>query len=98
MYHFFNEIIIGCFHAVILISLINGTSHDSKLLAKICFILITTAWALNIIVSLFNTIKAIIEKIKGFFEKKRSNVVQDKYINKTIDEGNNGDIKTFELN
>lgn len=93
-----NEIIIGCFHAVILVSLINGTSHDSEKLVKTCFILITTAWALNIFVSLFNTTKTIVEKIKEFIEKKRSKVVQEKYINKTIDDGNNGDIKTFELN
>jgi hypothetical protein len=103
VYHFFNEILIGVYHAVILVSFIEGTSYESQKLADTCITIITVAWALNIVISLFNTVKMIVLKVKDFIRKRKSKVTQEKYVNKTGSElnehndTNQQDIKTIEL-
>jgi hypothetical protein len=97
IFHFFNEILIGVYHAVILVSLINGVSDKSKELTDICMKIILSAWILNIVISLSNTTKAVVEKIKDFLAKRKQKVTQDKYKTKTAPEPGDDDCKIVDL-
>ena len=79
---------IGVYHAVILVSLIKGTADKSQELAELCMKIILVAWVLNMIISMTNTIKSIIDKIKGWLTKRRKNMIQNKYKGQTAPEIN----------
>ena len=101
-FHFFNEIIIGIYNSCILVSFIRGEVEDSQKLANLCLQFIFVAWAMNIGVSMFNTAKNIVDRVKKCREKRRKkiakvyrldkttdvSVIQQKTINETIDMNN----------
>ena len=97
VYHFFNEILIGIYHAVILVSLINGVADKSEELTDICMKIILSAWILNMVISMSNTVKMVVDKIKDILAKRRLKKTEDKYKTRTAPEPIDDDCKVAEL-
>ena len=86
VYHFVNEILIGLYHAVILVSLINGVSDKSKELTDICMKIILSAWILNMVISMTKTIRMVVLKIRDILAKRRLNKIEDNFKTKAAAE------------
>ena len=83
-------------------SFIKGKIEESEKMANVCLQIIFAAWAMNIGVSIFNTAKTVVERIKKFREKRKMkianvyridkitevSVVQEKSIDETVDMNN----------
>lgn len=81
---------------------IRGKIEESERMANVCLQLIFAAWAMNIGVSLFNTGRTVVEKIKKCRERRKRkignvyrldkitdiSVVQEKTIDDTVDMNN----------
>ena len=98
VFHFVNEVLIGIYHAVILVSLLEGTADRSKKLTGICMNIIIVAWVLNIVISMINTIMAVVGKIKELLKKRRLKQSENKYKTQTAPEPSEGPFKISEFN
>ena len=67
-------------------SLIKGTADKSEELADLCMKIILVAWVLNMIISITNTLKSVIGKIKEWLDKRRKKMIQSKYKTRTSPE------------
>ena len=97
LFHFVNEVLIGVYHAVILISLLEGTAGRSKKLTEICMNIIVVAWVLNIVISMTNTVKTVVEKIRELLVKRRLRQSENKYKTRTAPEPTDGPFKISEF-
>ena len=73
--------------------MLKGNAHNSELFTDICLKIILTAWILNILISVTNTAKNIIGKVKEWIIKRRIKRNEEKYKTKTVPERSIGTSK-----
>ena len=98
VFHFVNEVLIGIYHAVLLVSMLEGTADKSKKFTEICMNIIVVAWVLNIVISMTNTVKAVVQKIREFIAKRKLEKSGDKYKTRTAPDPTDGTFKITEFN
>ena len=59
--------------------------------------IILSAWILNIVISITNTVKMIVDKIRGILAKRKLKSTEDKYKTRTAPEPVDDDCAVVEL-
>ena len=78
--------------------MLEGTADNLKKFTEICMNIIIVAWVLNIVISMTNTIKAVVQKIRELIAKRKLNNSGDKYKTRTAPQPTDGTFKISEFN